>query len=60
MAAHRGGPPGSWWAAFPAPRCVATYDLLGLAAVVVFLLWLGNFLSYRLIKDRVLGERTAA
>lgn len=41
----------------PVAMIEISYDLLGLAALVVFLLWLGNFLSYRLIKDRVLRER---
>jgi SAM-dependent methyltransferase len=41
----------------PVEMIEISYDLLGLAALVVFLLWLGNFLSYRLIKDRVLRER---
>lgn len=34
-----------------------TYDILGTLALLVTLLWLGNFISYRWIKNRVLFER---
>ena len=34
-----------------------SYDFLGLVALVVSAFWLGNFVSYRLIKARVLRER---
>lgn len=35
-----------------------SYDFLGCLALIVAGLWFGNFLSYRLIKDRVLRERS--
>ena len=41
----------------PVQMVALAYDLLGLIALVVFLLWLGNFISDRLIKNRVLLER---
>lgn len=41
----------------PVRMVALSYDLLGIVAFVVFLLWLGNYISYRLIKNRVLHER---
>ncbi len=42
----------------PGVLVALSYDFLGFVALVVAALWFGNFVSYRLIKDRVIRERS--